>query len=92
MDEFYFPLDFVVLDTQPVSNLQTQIPIILGRPFLAISYAFIQCKNGVMRLAFGKMTCELHIFNVAKQVRDEGEVQEVSSIEIIVEDCMQTSL
>ena len=38
------------------------------------------------------MTCKLNIFNVSKQVGDEGEVQEVSSIESIVEDCMQTSL
>ena len=45
-----------------------------------------------MRLDFGKMTCELNIFNVAKKVGDEGEVQEVSSIESIVEDYIQTSI
>ena len=38
------------------------------------------------------MTCKLNIFNIAKQIGDEGEVQEVSSIESIMEDCMQTSL
>ena len=38
------------------------------------------------------MTCKLNIFNVAKQVRDEGEIQKVASMESIVEDCMQTSL
>ena len=88
LDNFYFPTDFVILDTQLVSNLQTQIPIILGHPFLTTLDAFIQCRNEVIKLVFGNMTCELNIFNVAKQVGDDGEVQEVSSIESIMEDCM----
>ena len=37
VDKFYFPMDFVVLDTQPVVNQGIQFPIILGRPFLATS-------------------------------------------------------
>ena len=32
VDKFYFPLDFVVLDTQLVVNQGTQFPVILGRP------------------------------------------------------------
>ena len=46
----------------------------------------------MMRLAFGNMTCELNIFNVAKQVRDKGKVHEVSYIDSLVQDCLQTSL
>ena len=30
VDEFYFPMDFIVLDTQPVVNQGTQFPVILG--------------------------------------------------------------
>ena len=33
VDKFYFPVDFVVLDTQPVVNQGTQFQVILGRPF-----------------------------------------------------------
>ena len=33
VDKFYFPVGFVVLDTQPVVNQGTQFPVILGRPF-----------------------------------------------------------
>ena len=33
VDKFYFPVDFVVLDTQPVVNQGTQFRVILGRPF-----------------------------------------------------------
>ena len=29
VDKFYFPVDFIVLDTQPVENAHAQIPIIL---------------------------------------------------------------
>jgi hypothetical protein len=30
VDKFYFPVDFIVLDTEPVHNLGNQIPVILG--------------------------------------------------------------
>ena len=68
VDKFYFLVDFIILDTQLAANVNTQIPIILGCRFLATSDAFIQCRNGVMQLAFGNMTYELNIFNTTKQV------------------------
>ena len=34
VDEFYFPVDFVVLDTELVINPSNHSPLILGRPFL----------------------------------------------------------
>ena len=33
VDKFYYPMDFVVLDTEPVVGGTNQVPIILGRPF-----------------------------------------------------------
>ena len=54
--EFIYPVDFIVLETQPVSNLRAQTPVILGHPFLAIVNAIINCRNGSMRLTFGDMT------------------------------------
>uniref|UniRef100_A0A2N9HUD7 Retrovirus-related Pol polyprotein from transposon TNT 1-94-like beta-barrel domain-containing protein n=1 Tax=Fagus sylvatica TaxID=28930 RepID=A0A2N9HUD7_FAGSY len=41
-----------------VEDVCIQIPIILGRPFLATSNALINCRNGVMKLSFGNMTLE----------------------------------
>ena len=35
VDIFYYPMDFVVLDTEPVDEGANYVPIILGRPFLA---------------------------------------------------------
>ena len=62
VDKFYYLVDFVILDTDPVAKGTNCIPIILGRPFLATSNAIINCRNGVMQLTFGNMTLELNIF------------------------------
>ena len=35
VDRFYYPVDFVMLDTEPVAVGANHVPIILGRPFLA---------------------------------------------------------
>ena len=64
IDKFYYPVDFVVLDTAPSSNEPNHVPIILGRPFLATVNAIINCRNGIMQLTFGNMTLELNIFNL----------------------------
>ena len=63
VDRFYDPVDFVVLDTEPVAVGANHVPIILGRLFLATSNAIINCWNGVMQLTFGNMTLELNIFH-----------------------------
>ena len=48
VDKFYYPMDFVVLDTELVATGASYVPIILERPFLATSNAIINCRNGVM--------------------------------------------
>ena len=48
VDKFYYPVDFVVLDTKPVTEGPNYVPIILGRPFLATLNTIINCWNGVM--------------------------------------------
>ena len=54
--EFIYPVDFVVIETEKVSNLASQVPMILGRPFLATANALINCRNDMMRLSFSNMT------------------------------------
>ena len=41
VDKFYYPIDIVVLDTESVVVGTNYVPIILKRPFLAISNAII---------------------------------------------------
>ena len=84
MDKFYFPVDFVVLDTQPVVNQGTQFPVILGRPFLATANAIIHCRGGLMILSFGNMTVNLNIFNVIKGMGDKEDMCEVNMVDSMV--------
>ena len=83
IDKFY-PVDFVVLDTEPIADEPNHVPIILGRPFLATANAIINCRNGVMQLTFGNMTLELNIFHLNNKHRlleDENQMtDEVGSI------------
>ena len=84
VDKFYYPVDFVVLNTEPIENGPNHVPIILGRPFLATANAIINCRNGVMQLTFGNMTLEMNIFhlnNKNKLVETENQVtDEVCSV------------
>ena len=88
VDKFYYPVDFVVLDTEPVAVGANHVPIILGRPFLATSNSIINCRNGVMKLTFGNMTLELNIFHLSKRHMQpvEDDCEEVCIIDIILEE------
>ena len=65
VDKFYYPVDFVVLDTKPIASGPNHVPIILGTPFLATFNGIINCQNGVMQLTFGNMTLDLNIFHLS---------------------------
>ena len=88
VDRFYYPIDFVVLDIEPVAVGPNHVPIILGRPFLATSNAIINCRNGIMQLTFGNMTLELNIFHLGKRhMHPEGDdFEEVCILETILEE------
>ncbi|KAL5564894.1 hypothetical protein UlMin_028058 [Ulmus minor] len=72
--KFYYPVDFLVIDTHSRVELDSKVPLILGRPFLATANANIDCRNGLMNLTFGNMTLEVNIFYVGKP-----QVEEVST-------------
>ena len=88
VENFYYPVDFVVLDTETAATGANYVPIILGRPFLATSNAIINCGNGVMQLTFGNMTLELNIFHLSKKHMQpvEDGPEEVCIIDTILEE------
>ena len=88
MDRFYYLVDFVVLDTEPVVVGANHVPIILERPFLATSNSIINSRNGVMQLTFGNMTLELNIFPLSKRHMhsEEDDYKEVCIIDAILEE------
>ena len=87
-DKFYYPVDFVVLDTEPATTEANYMPIILGRPFLATSNAIINCRNRVMQLTFGNMTLDLNIFYLSKKHMQpvEDDPEEICIIDAILEE------
>ena len=82
VDNFYYPIDFIILDIEPTLHPSANIPIILGRHFLATANALINCRNGRMKITFGSMTMELNIFNVNPQQLVDEECEYVNSIEV----------
>ncbi|CAL8994332.1 unnamed protein product, partial [Prunus brigantina] len=86
VDKFYYPVDFVVLDTQPILYFENEILVILERPFLATCNAHIICRSGVMKLSFGNMTLEINIFNVFRRPYEDDKCAVVNLIEDFVQD------
>ena len=86
VDKFLFPIDFVVLDTEPVANMTNQIPVILGRPFLATSNAVIHCRSGQLELSFGNLKVTLNVFHAGSHPPDLDDVGSVQMIDSLVSD------
>ncbi|XP_076913754.1 uncharacterized protein LOC143572482 [Bidens hawaiensis] len=63
IDKFVFHVDFVILDMDEDKNL----PLILGRPFLATARALIDVCTGKLTLRVGN---EEVIFDIGRSMRD----------------------
>ena len=86
IENFYYPMDFMILDTEPTLHPNNDIPIILGRPFLVTANALINCRNARMKITFGSMTAELNIFNVLRQQLEDDECHYVNLIDTVVQE------
>ncbi|XP_075479431.1 uncharacterized protein LOC142520314 [Primulina tabacum] len=62
LDKFIFPADFVVLDMEE----DMEMPLILGRPFLATGKALIDVQEGKLRLRVGEEEITFDVFNALK--------------------------
>ncbi|XP_022031184.1 uncharacterized protein LOC110932135 [Helianthus annuus] len=61
IDEFYYPVDFLVLDYSSADPKQQQ-NVILGRPFFSTAHAVIDCRFGTVDMTFGNRKMRLNIF------------------------------
>ena len=61
--KFVFPVDFIILDMEEDS----QVPLLLGRPFLATGAALIDMKKEVLTLRVGE---EAAAFNLIKSMQN----------------------
>ena len=87
IDKFYYPVDFVVLDTEPIASEPNHVPIILGRPFLATANAIINFRNGIMQLTFGNMTLELNIFHLNNKQNLLETENQISDEVVLIDQC-----
>nr|XP_009613297.1 uncharacterized protein LOC104106453 [Nicotiana tomentosiformis] len=74
--KFVFPTDFVILDCQ----VDEEIPIILGSPFLATRRTLIDCEIGELKM---RLNNEEIIFNVQQSMRRPSEFANYSLVEAI---------
>ncbi|XP_070034580.1 uncharacterized protein [Nicotiana tomentosiformis] len=74
--KFVFPVDFIILDCQ----VDEEIPIILGRPFLATGRELIDCETGELKM---RLNNEEIIFNVQQSMRRPSEFANYSLMEAV---------
>ncbi|TMW97002.1 hypothetical protein EJD97_006410 [Solanum chilense] len=73
MESFIFPSDFVILDCE----IDFEVPIILGRPFLATGRALVDIEK--VQIKFRLKNAEM-TFNICRSMRQSGEIQSLSVI------------
>jgi len=78
VDKFYFPADFIVLDMEE----DTEIPILLGRPFLATGRAVIDVQKGELKM---RVQEEEITFNVFKAMKFPSDSESCSRVDVL--DC-----
>ena len=76
VDKFIFPADFIVLDMEE----DKEIPIILGKPFLATGRAMIDVQKGELKLRVHDDELGFSVFNA---VRHPAESDACLMIEVV---------
>ncbi|TMX04602.1 hypothetical protein EJD97_006809 [Solanum chilense] len=70
---FIFSANFFILDCE----VDFEVPIILGRPFLATGRALVDMEKGQIKF---QLNNKEETFNICRSMRQSGELQSVSSI------------
>ena len=73
VESFIFPTDFVILDCE----VDFEVLIILGRPFLGTGRALVDMEKGHMKF---RLNNEEATFNICRSVRKSSELQSVFAI------------
>ncbi|XP_070004546.1 uncharacterized protein [Nicotiana sylvestris] len=76
VDKFILPADFVILDCE----VDFEVPIILGRPFLATGKALVDVEAGELTFRVGN---EKVVFHVCKSMRQPNSTEVCSFVDIV---------
>ena len=85
VESFIFPADFVILDCE----VYFELPIILGRPFLATGRALVDMDKGQMKF---RLNSEEVTFNIRRSMRQSGELQSASAISYNMGETFETQI
>ncbi|KAL5574287.1 hypothetical protein UlMin_023884 [Ulmus minor] len=69
VDKFIFPVDFIILDFEA----DMEVPIILGRPFLATGRALIDVQKGELTMRVNDQKVTVNVLNDLKHPDEESE-------------------
>ncbi|XP_049364332.1 uncharacterized protein LOC125829107 [Solanum verrucosum] len=78
VDRFIFPTDFVILDCE----IDAEITIILGRPFLATERGLVDVESGELKFRVNE---DEVTFNVCKSMKHPSDIHFVSTVDVIDE-------
>ena len=67
--KFIFPVDFVVIKMEE----DTQVPLLLGRPFLATGAALIDVQKGELTLRVGDEVVQFNLHKILTQLDVDAE-------------------
>ena len=80
VDKFIFPADFIVLDMEE----DKEIPIILGRPFLATDRAMIDVQRGELKLRVQEDEVKFNVFEAVRHLAESDTCFMAEIVEAIV--------
>ncbi|XP_073133663.1 uncharacterized protein [Henckelia pumila] len=85
VDKFIFPVDFMVLDMEE----DLDMPLILGRPFLATGKALIDVQKGELLLRVGEEKISFDVFNSLKFSQNNEECFQLDVVDSLLFDYVQ---
>ncbi|XP_038877468.1 uncharacterized protein LOC120069749 [Benincasa hispida] len=77
VDKFIFPADFIILDYE----VDIEVPIILGRPFLATGRALINVQKGKLIIRVDDQQVKFNVLNALKYPSDMENCQYVGELQ-----------
>ncbi|XP_047268154.1 uncharacterized protein LOC107871936 [Capsicum annuum] len=83
VDQFIFLADFVILDYE----IDHEVPIILGRPFLATERALVDVECGEIKFRVNNKEVS---FNVCKSMKQPMDLQVISVIDVVDDEMANT--
>ncbi|XP_014524457.1 uncharacterized protein LOC106780674 [Vigna radiata var. radiata] len=81
VDKFTFPVDFVILDMEE----DTEVPLILGRPFMKTARVIIDVDDGHLKVRLHDETITFNVVEVMQHPKDRGNCFRVEVLDDVVE-------